>query len=327
MGLLVDGNWVDQKHFSEKSGGKYVRATSDFRNWVTADGSAGPSGDAGFKAEPGRYHLYVAMACPWAHRALIMRRLKGLEDIISLSVVHTFMGEHGWTFADGPGVIPDPIDKAEFLHQVYTRADPKCSGRVTVPILWDKNGDTFVSNESSEIIRMFNSAFDGVGATEGDYYPEALRGDIDAINETIYTNVNKGVYRAGFARSQEAYDEAVGDLFATLDDLEARLDRQRYLVGEQFTEADIRLFTTLYRFDPVYVGHFKCNIRRLVDYPNLWNYMLEIYQIPGVSGTCDLELCRQHYYTSHETINPTRIVPAGPKINFDAPHDRAAKFG
>jgi glutathionyl-hydroquinone reductase len=327
MGLLVDGKWVDQNIDRKNSGGRYVRATTGYRNWITADGSAGPSGTGGFKAEAGRYLLYVALACPWAHRTLILRQLKGLEEMIPISVVHTFMGDKGWTFADGPGVIPDPIGNAEYLHQVYTRADPEYSGRVSVPVLWDQEGNTIVSNESSEIIRMLNSAFDGVGATPGDYSPDALLDDIDAINEPIYANVNNGVYRAGFATSQDAYNEAVRGLFATLDDLDARLAKQRYLVGDTFTEADIRLFTTLYRFDPVYVGHFKCNIRRIFDYPNLWNYLLDIYQIPGIAGTCDLEHCRQHYYTSHETVNPTQIVPAGPDIDFDAPHDRAAKFG
>ncbi len=327
MGLLVDGKWLDQDIDRENSDGRFVRATSVFRNWITADGSPGPSGSGGFKAEPNRYILYVSLACPWAHRTLIMRKLKGLDEMIPISVVHTYMGDKGWTFAEGPGVVPDPIGNADYLHQVYTRADPKCSGRVSVPILWDKERNTIVSNESSEIIRMFNSAFDGIGALAGDYCQDALLDEIDSINEVVFAHVNNGVYRAGFARSQEAYNEAVRGLFATLDDLEARLAKQRYLVGDTFTEADIRLFTTLYRFDPVYVGHFKCNIRRLIDYPSLWNYMLDIYQMPGIAGTCDLEQCRQHYYASHETINPTRIVPAGPKIDFDAPHDRVAKFG
>ena len=255
-----------------------------------------------------------------------MRTLKGLKEMISVSIVHPLMAENGWTFNDGPGVIKDPVGNADFMYQVYVRADPDYTGRTSVPVLWDKVQNTMVSNESSEIIRMFNSAFDEVGAIEGDYYPADLRAKIDAINEPVYANVNNGVYRSGFATSQEAYDDAVGKLFATLDDLEKRLGKSRYLVGDTLTEADIRLFTTLFRFDLVYVGHFKCNVRRLVDYPNLWNYTRDIYQHPGVSETCNVEHCRQHYYTSHQSINPTGIVPMGPEIDFNSPHDRASRF-
>ncbi|CAN0551319.1 unnamed protein product, partial [Laminaria digitata] len=293
-----------------------------FRNWVTADGSPGASGRGGFKAEPGRYHLYVSLACPWAHRTLIFRSLKGLQDMISVSVVHHFMADKGWSFAPGPGVVADPIGGADFMHEVYTRADPKYSGRVTVPVLWDKELNTVVTNESSEIIRMFNSAFDEVGAAPGDFYPEALRAEIDEINARVYETVNNGVYRSGFATTQQAYEEAVQALFETLDYLEARLSKQRYLVGDQLTEADWRLFTTLVRFDPVYFGHFKCNRRRIVDYANLWGFTKELYQVPGVAETVDMHHIKHHYYGSHETVNPTRIVPVGPDIDFTSAHGR-----
>lgn len=289
---------------------------------MTPDGAPGPTGRGGFKAEPGRYHLYVSLACPWAHRALIMRALKGLEEAISVSVVHWLMREDGWTFADGPGVVPDTVNDAAFLHQVYTAADPRYSGRVTVPVLWDKRGGTIVSNESSEIIRMFNSAFDGVGAKPGDHYPEPLRPEIDAVNARVYDTVNNGVYKAGFATTQEAYEEAVRPLFETLEWLDARLADRRYLLGDALTEADIRLWTTLVRFDPVYVGHFKCNIRRLVDMPNMWAYARDIYQRPGVAGTVNFEHIKRHYYESHRGVNPTGIVPLGPVLDFAAPHGR-----
>jgi putative glutathione S-transferase len=323
MGLLVEGVWQDQWYDTRKSGGRFVRQESRFRNWVTADGAPGPSGEGGFKAEPGRYHLYVSLACPWAHRTLIFRKLKKLEKLIDVSVVHWFMGEHGWTFEDGPGVVPDPNVGARYLYQVYTAAVPDYTGRVTVPVLWDKKRRTIVNNESSEIIRMFNSAFDAWGDASLDFYPADLRGEIDAINAVVYDTVNNGVYKCGFATTQEAYDEAFRQLFATLDDLEARLARQRYLVGDCLTEADWRLFTTLVRFDPVYFGHFKCNKRRLVDYPNLWNYARELYQIPGVADTVNLFHIKHHYYESHVTVNPSRIVPGGPEIDFAAPHNRA----
>lgn len=324
MGLLIDGKWHDQWYDTESSGGRFIRSESQFRNWITADGSAGPSGEGGFRAEPGRYHLYVSLACPWAHRTLIMRVLKGLEDMISLSVVHWLMREDGWTFAEGPGVIPDNLNNAKYLHQVYTAAQTDYSGRVTVPILWDKQQGIIVNNESSEIIRILTGAFDAVGAKPGDYYPEELRGEIDAVNARVYDGVNNGVYKAGFATSQSAYDEAVAQVFDTLDWLEERLSRQRYLVGGQLTEADIRLFTTLVRFDEVYHGHFKCNRRRIVDYPNVWAFTREMFQLPGVAATVNMEHIKRHYYESHDTINPTGIVPVGPAPDFSAPHGRDA---
>lgn len=322
MGLLVDGVWHDRWYDTESTGGRFVRQASQFRNWVTADGSPGPIGKGGFKAEVGRYHLYISYACPWAHRTAIFRAIKGLEEIISLSVVNWFMGEQGWSFEPAEGVIPDSINHAEFLHQIYTKADPTYSGRVTVPILWDKQTATIVNNESAEIIRMFNSAFDGIGAVEGDYYPEALRDEINDLNDRIYNTVNNGVYKAGFATTQEAYEEAVTTLFDTLDWLEERLSQQRYLTGDKITEADWRLLTTLLRFDPVYVGHFKCNIRRIIDYPNLWGYVRELYQIPKVAQTVNFKHIKRHYYQSHKTINPTGIVPIGPKLDFSGSHER-----
>jgi glutathionyl-hydroquinone reductase len=322
MGLLVDGVWQDRWYGTEKSGGRFVRAEAQFRNWITADGSPGPSGRGGFKAEPGRYHLYVSLACPWASRTLIFRALKGLEDLVPVSIVNWFMGAEGWTFDDGLGVIPDTVNGAKRLHEVYTKAEPGYSGRVTVPVLWDRHNSSIVSNESSEIIRMFNSAFDGAGAKPGDYYPEDLRPEIDRLNTQIYDRVNNGVYKAGFATSQAAYEEAAGPLFATLGELEERLGRRRYLCGGRITEADWRLFTTLARFDAVYVGHFKCNIRRIVDCPNLWGYTRELYQWPGVRQTVDFRHIKGHYYASHKTINPAGIVPVGPELDFEAPHGR-----
>lgn len=316
MGLLQDGKWVDQWYNTEKSEGRFLRTVAGFRNWVTPDGAPGPSGDGGFKAESGRYHLYVSLACPWAHRTLILRKLKGLEAMISLSVVNWFMGKDGWTFDEGAGVIADSQNKAQFMHQVYTTASSSFSGRVTVPVLWDKVTGTIVSNESSEIIRMFNSAFDGIGAVAGDYYPAPLRGDIDALNVRIYNTVNNGVYRSGFATNEEAYLEAVTPLFETLDWLEGILDTNRYLTGADITEADWRLFTTLVRFDAVYFGHFKCNLKRIVDYPNLWRYLRDLYNQPGIAATVDMDHIKKHYYVSHDMINPTRIVPVGPEIDF-----------
>jgi putative glutathione S-transferase len=324
MGLLIDGVWHDQWYDTKKSGGRFQRQDSAFRNWVTADGSAGPSGEAGFKAEAGRYHLYVSLACPWAHRTLILRKLKGLEAIIPVSVVHWHMADRGWTFAEAPGVIADSVNGADYLYQVYTAADPGYSGRVTVPLLWDKQRNTIVSNESSEIIRMFTRAFDGLTGSTLDFYPPDLRAEIDAINGIVYDRVNNGVYKAGFATSQDAYEEAFDALFETLDALEERLSRQRYLVGTRLTEADWRLFTTLVRFDPVYHGHFKCNLHRLADYPNLWNYTRELYQVPGVARTVNLHHIKHHYYESHPTVNPSGIVPKGPAIDFSQPHNRAA---
>ena len=326
MGLLQEGKWVDQWYNTKDTGGRFVRKSPQFRNWITADGAAGPTGSGGFKAEPDRYHLYVSHACPWAHRTLIFRALKGLEKMIPISVVHWYMVDNGWTFEDGDGVVPDSVNNAEFAYQIYTAAKPDYSGRVTVPILWDKKTNTIVSNESSEIIRMFNSAFDEVGAKAGDYYPQALRSEIDTLNERIYDTVNNGVYKTGFATTQEAYDEAIVPLFDTLDWLDDRLGSQRYLTGSNITEADWRLFTTLVRFDPVYVGHFKCNIRRIADYPNLSNFVRDLYQQPGVAATVNMEHIKQHYYASHETINPTRVVPKGPVLDYGQPHDRAGRF-
>jgi putative glutathione S-transferase len=322
LGLLVDGIWVDQWYDTKSTGGRFVRQASAFRNWVTADGAPGPTGVGGYKAESGRYHLYVSFACPWAHRTLIFRKLKRLEHIISVSVVHWLMAENGWTFAEGPGVVPDPIYRASFLHEVYARAQPNYTGRVTVPVLLDKSTDTLVNNESSEIIRMFNSAFDACGAVPGDYYPEDLRPEIDAWNARIYDTVNNGVYKAGFATSQDAYEAAFHKLFETLDVLEEHLGRHRYLLGQRITEADWRLFTTLLRFDPVYVGHFKCNLRRIADYPNLFGYLRDLYQVPGVADTVNMQHIKGHYYQSHRTINPTGIIAAGPTMNLALPHGR-----
>ena len=323
MGLLQEGKWVDQWYDTRAPNGHFVRKSSQFRNWITPDGSAGPTGSSGFKTEVGRYHLYVSLACPWAHRTLIFRVLKGLEDIISISVVHWYMAEDGWTFETGNGVIPDDVNGADFLHQVYTSAKPEYSGRVTVPVLWDKKKGTIVSNESSEIIRMFNSAFDGVGASGEDYYPGTLRKHIDELNKRIYETVNNGVYRCGFATTQAAYEAAITPLFDTLDWLESILAKTRYLTGSSITEADWRLFTTLIRFDPVYVGHFKCNLRRIIDYPYLSNYLRDLYQQPGIADTVNMYHIKEHYYASHETINPSRVVPVGPDIDFTQVHNRA----
>ena len=322
MGLLIDGAWHDEWYDTKTSRGRFVRGESQFRNWVTPDGAPGPSGDGGFKAEPGRYHLYVSYACPWAHRTLIFRKLKRLEDVISVSVVHWHMADKGWEFREGPGCTPDTVNGAQYLHEVYTTALSDYSGRVTVPILWDKERGTIVSNESAEIIRMLNGAFDAWGDASVDFYPEALRPEIDAVNQPVYDHVNNGVYKAGFATSQEAYDEAFDVLFATLDDLEARLSHQRYLAGDRLTEADWRLFTTLLRFDPVYVGHFKCNRQRLADYANLSGYLRDLYQIQGVSETVNMNHIKHHYYGSHRSINPTGIVPKGPDFDLTAPHGR-----
>ncbi len=322
MGLLIDGQWHDKWYDTKKTGGRFKRESSAFRNWVTLDGRPGPSGEGGFPAEPGRYHLYVSLACPWAHRALIFRKLKGLEDAITLSVVHWHMAENGWEFRPGSGCTEDQVNGARYLHQVYTRAKPDYTGRVTVPVLWDKKQGTIVNNESAEIIRMLNDAFAGIATSDVDFCPRELRGEIDAINELVYDRVNNGVYKAGFATSQEAYDEAYEALFDALDELEARLARQRYLVGERLTEADWRLFTTLVRFDPVYHGHFKCNRQRLRDFPNLWGYTRELYQVPGVAETVDLMHIKNHYYKSQTTVNPSGVVARGPVIDYDEPHDR-----
>ncbi len=314
MGDLVKGAWRTDGDFPHDRTGHFVRPDAPFRNWVTATGEPGPSGVGGFKAEPGRYHITISLACPWAHRTLIFRRLKGLEGMISLSVVHWLLRDDGWTFDEGQGVIPDPILGASHLSEFYLKARPDYSGRVTVPVLWDKQTNTIVNNESSEIIRMFSSAFDGVGAAKGDFYPEDLRPEIDALNARVYATVNNGVYRAGFATTQAAYEEAFRALFETLDVLEVRLARQRFLCGDRLTEADWRLFTTLIRFDPVYFGHFKCNLREIRDYPALQRYLIELYHWPGVAETVDFFHIKHHYYASHLRINPTGIVPLGPEL-------------
>ncbi len=316
MGLLVDGKWQDKWYDTRETGGRFKRDRARFRNWITPDGSPGPTGEGGFKAESGRYHLYVSYACPWAHRTLIYRRLKGLEEMITLSVVNPLMLEQGWTFAAADGVIPDPVMGAEFLHQIYTAAQHDYTGRVTVPVLWDRERETIVSNESADIIRMFATAFDGIGATPLELRPAALRTRIDALNDRIYRTVNNGVYKAGFATSQQAYGEAVTELFDSLDWLESILETRPYLTGARITEADWRLFTTLVRFDPVYVGHFKCNLRRIADYPALSRYLNDLYGQPGVAGTVRMDHIKTHYYGSHPTINPSGIIPIGPQMRL-----------
>jgi putative glutathione S-transferase len=322
MGRLVDGVWQDVWYDTRATNGHFKRSESQFRNWVTADGSPGPSGKGGFKAEAGRYHLYVSLACPWAHRTLIFRKLKKLEDIISLSIVDPLMQANGWEFKGENGGTVDHLFGSRALWEVYVRAEPIYSGRATVPVLWDKQKNTIVSNESAEIIRMFNSAFDYLTGSTEDYCPKELRAEIDALNARIYDAVNNGVYKAGFATTQAAYEESVTALFAMLDELESRLASRRYLLGNRITEADWRLFTTLVRFDPVYVGHFKCNIRRLADYPNLYGYLRDLYQVPGVAETVNMHHIKQHYYRSHTMINPTGIVPLGPTLDLEAPHGR-----
>lgn len=323
MGRLIDGRWSKEWYDTASSGGAFRRSTAGYRNWITPDGSPGPSGRGGFAAEAGRYHLYVAYACPWAHRTLIFRALKGLSALIGVSVVHPDMLDDGWTFAtDFSGTTGDGLHGLRFLRDLYTRADPQCSGRVTVPVLWDRERDTIVSNESAEIIRMFNSAFDHLTGNRDDYWPEPFRPAIEAVNARIYDSVNNGVYKAGFATRQEPYDAAVRALFDTLDWLDERLAHQRYLIGESLTEADWRLFTTLLRFDPVYHLHFKCNRHRLIDYPNLWAYTRELYQWPGVAATVHIDHIVRHYHYSHDTINPHRIIPINPPLDFTAPHGR-----
>jgi len=321
LGLLERGDWL-QDDPSRTKDGRFLRPPTTYRNFVTADGSPGPTGEGGFPAEAGRYHLYVSLACPWAHRTLIFRKLKKLEDVISLSVVEPVLGKLGWEFGTGPGATLDTVNGKSTLAEIYLLTNSRYSGRVTVPVLWDKKRRTIVNNESSEIIRMLNSAFDAFTDVHTDYYPAELRAEIDRINDIVYPNVNNGVYRAGFATTQAAYEEAARALFATLDQLEERLSRQRYLVGRQVTEADWRLFTTLVRFDAVYYSHFKCNLRRITDYPNLWNYLRDLYQVPGVADTVSLDHIKRHYYGSHLNINPTGIVPIGPLLDFMLPHDR-----
>ncbi len=322
MGMLVDGTWQDVWYDTDGNKGRFVRENARFRHWITPDGSAGPSGDSGFAAAAGRYHLYVSLACPWAHRTLILRSLKGLEDLIDVSVVSPLMLEQGWTYNEAEGSSGDRVNGHRFHHELYTRANPHYTGRVTVPVLWDRNRDTIVSNESADIVRMFNSAFDGITGNTLDLYPVKLRQDIDHWNERIYPAVNNGVYRAGFATTQQAYEEAYAELFAELDHIEAHLAGQRYLAGDTLTEADIRLFTTLIRFDAVYHGHFKCNRQRLEDYRHIPGYIRDIYQLPGVADTVDFEHIKTHYYASHRNINPTGIVPAGPEIDYASPHPR-----
>lgn len=323
MGQLLNGRWERAWYDTASTGGAFKRTTAGFRNWVTADGSAGPTGTDGYAAESGRYHLYVSHACPWAHRTLIFRALKGLEPHIGLSVVHPDMLDDGWTFGtDFPGTTGDALFDLPFLRDLYTRAAPDVSGRVTVPVLWDRARNTIVSNESSEIIRMFNSAFDGLTGDSRDYWPVPLRAEIEVLNARIYNEVNNGVYKAGFATTQAAYDAAVEPLFAALDWLEMRLADRRWLLGDALTEADWRLFTTLVRFDSVYHLHFKCNRRRIVDYPNLWAYTRALYQTPGVADTVRMDHIVRHYHYSHETINPCRIIPINPVLDFMAPHGR-----
>jgi putative glutathione S-transferase len=322
MGLLVDGVWQDEQHIARTPGGRFVRPTTRFRNWVTEDGSPGPTGEGGFAAARGRYHLYVALPCPWAHRTVIMRMLKGLEDVVSMSVLEPLYGPHGWRFGTSPGTVPDSVNGASELAEIYLRADPRYTGRVSVPALWDKERRTIVNNESAEIIRMLNGAFGRFTNVRTDYYPPALREEIDRVNTLVYENVNNGVYRAGFATAQEAYEDAFRAVFRALDELERRLARQRYLAGRDITEADWRLFTTLVRFDAVYYSHFKCNLRRIIDYPNLSNYLRDLYQQAGVAATVNMDHIKRHYYGSQRHVNPTGIVPLGPQLDFLAPHDR-----
>lgn len=323
MGLLVNGVWQDKWYDTKKTGGEFKREDAQLRNWITPDGDPGPSGRGGFKAESGRYHLYVSLACPWAHRTLIFRKLKKLEDHISVSVVSFDMFSDGWTFDSDTGSSGDALFQADYMHQVYTRNKADYTGRVTVPVLWDKKQNCIVSNESSEIIRMMNSAFNQITGDDTDYYPQALQSQIDDINTLVYDNINNGVYRCGFATTQEAYEAAYQPLFAALDKIESILSQSRFLVGDRITEADWRLFTTLIRFDAVYHGHFKCNRQRIEDFPNIKEFVRELYQWPGVKETVNFEHIKGHYYRSHTTINPTQVVPVGPDIDYDRPHQRS----
>jgi glutathionyl-hydroquinone reductase len=324
MGLLVDGVWQDD--VSRTKDGHFIRPAAQFRNWVTPDGSAGPSGKDGFAAESGRYHLYVSLACPWAHRTIIFRKLKGLENVISLSIVSPHVDRDGWTFNKAEGSTGDDLYGKSKLSEIYLLANPRYSGRVSVPVLWDKKRKTILNNESPEIIRMLNGAFGRFTNVRTDYYPPPLRAEIDRVNDLVYENVNNGVYRAGFATSQDAYEEAFHAVFGALDELERRLSRQRYLVGDAITEADWRLFPTLVRFDAVYYGHFKCNLRRIADYPNLSNYLRDLYQQPGIAALVNMDHIKRHYYGSQRHVNPSGIVPLGPQLDFTAPHDRG-RFG
>jgi glutathionyl-hydroquinone reductase len=322
LGLLDRGAWRTDDPTRIRDG-HFIRPPTTYRNFITADGNPGPAGQGGFPAEAGRYHLYVSLACPWAHRTLIFRKLKKLDDVISVSVVEPVLGNSGWEFGTGPGATLDTVNGKSTLAKIYILTDPHYTGRVTVPVLWDKDRCTIVNNESSEIIRMLNSAFNAFTEVRDDYYPAELRDEIDRINDLVYTTINNGVYRAGFATTQGAYEEAARAVFVSLDQLEDRLSRQRYLIGPRITEADWRLFTTLIRFDVVYYSHFKCNLRRIVDYPHLWNYLRDLYQVPGVTDTVSLDHIKRHYYASHRNVNPTGIVPIGPGIEFRLPHDRA----
>jgi len=325
MGMLIDGKLADSWLEKEQKEGEFDRMESSFRHWVTADGSAGPTGDAGFNAEAGRYHLYVSDACPWAHRTVIFRTLKKLESVISISFVEAEMLDDGWTFTD-EGKYKDDLFGFRYVYELYQKADPKFTGQITVPILWDKKLNTIVNNESSEIIRMLNSAFNELTDVKTDYYPESLQDEINRVNQPIYDNINNGVYRCGFATTQKAYEHAFDRLFNELDNVENILSKQRYLTGDDLTEADWRLFTTLVRFDAVYVGHFKCNLKRIADYPNLMNFCRELYQVPGVAETVDIDYIKRHYYVSHTSINPTQIIPKGPVLDFTAPHDRDRNY-
>lgn len=316
MGLLVDGKWQDKWYDTSKNGGKFERQASKFRDNISNDE------DAKYPVESGRYHLYVSLACPWAHRALIFRKLKGLEEHIDVSVVHPEMLDNGWEFKEYPGSTGDKLYGFDYAHQIYTKAKPEITTRVTVPILWDKQTETIVNNESAEIIRIFNSGFNALTSNDDDYYPEALRQEIDDINEMVYHDINNGVYKAGFATTQKAYEEAVNALFHALDIVEERLSKQRYLVGSNITEADWRLFTTLIRFDAVYHGHFKCNKKQIADYPNIYGYMKELYQVPGVAETVNFDHIKRHYYFSHTMINPTQIIPVGPEQDLMSAHGR-----
>jgi glutathionyl-hydroquinone reductase len=314
-GMLVNGEWKTERQW-KNADGRFVRSKTSFRDWITADGSSG------FLAEPDRYHLYVAWACPWAHRTVIMRKLKGLEEVIGLSAVGSFMGADGWAFHDEPGVIPDTVNGATYLREVYAKADPDYTGRVTTPVLWDKQTGTIVNNESREIVRMLDTEFGEFATTDAHFFPEDLRDETDATIDAVYEPVNNGVYRSGFATTQEAYEEAVTELFDALDHWEEVLSSRRFLCGDRITEADWCFFPTLVRFDTVYHSHFKCNLRRIVDYPNLWDYLKDLYQRPGVAETIYMDHIKKHYYGSHESINPTRIVPKGPILDFTEAHDR-----
>jgi putative glutathione S-transferase len=327
MGLLVDGVWTDQWYDTKSTAGRFERPQSSLRNWVTKDGSAGITGISGYKAEISRYHLYISLACPWAHRTLIFRKLKGLESFIDISVVHWLMEENGWTFKEGPGVIPDSVNHAQFMHQVYTKVNPDYTGRVTVPVLWDKETSSIVSNESSDIIQMLNSSFDSVGASAGDFFPTDLETEMKQVNERIYDTFNNGVYKCGFATSQKAYQNALDELFKTMDWMEDRLSQGRYLLGNVMTASDWRAFPTLCRFDAIYHAHFKCSKKRLIDYPNLWDYTRDLYQTSGISETFDMEHARKHYYLSHTQINPTAIIPELlSNADFSVPHTRLKKY-